>query len=94
MTETGHRRRASSRKEDHRFLTGTGQYTDDINLHGQAYAVFVRSPHAHARITRHRQGRGRGHARRARIFTGEDIARPTVGRPALRLADQARTARR
>ncbi len=43
------------RKEDFRFITGKGHYTDDINRPGQAYAYFVRSPHAHARITRHRQ---------------------------------------
>ncbi len=36
------------RKEDHRFLTGRGTYTDDINRPGQLHAVFVRSPHAHA----------------------------------------------
>ena len=40
------------RREDHRFLTGNGQYTDDITLHGQTYGVFLRSPHAHAVITR------------------------------------------
>ena len=38
------------RKEDYRFLTGGGQYTDDITLANQSYAVFVRSPHAHASI--------------------------------------------
>ncbi len=38
------------RREDARFLTGAGQYTDDITLHGQTYAVFLRSPHAHAKI--------------------------------------------
>jgi carbon-monoxide dehydrogenase large subunit len=38
------------RVEDARFLTGRGQYTDDISLPGQSYAVFLRSPHAHARI--------------------------------------------
>ncbi len=36
------------RKEDYRFLTGAGQYTDDITLSRMAHAVFVRSPHAHA----------------------------------------------
>ena len=41
---------ALKRKEDYRFLTGAGQYTDDITLAHQAYAVFVRSPHAHAVI--------------------------------------------
>jgi carbon-monoxide dehydrogenase large subunit len=38
------------RKEDHRFITGKGHYTDDINRPGQTYAFFVRSPHAHAII--------------------------------------------
>lgn len=38
------------RKEDYRFLTGAGQYTDDITLPRMAHAVFVRSPHAHALI--------------------------------------------
>jgi carbon-monoxide dehydrogenase large subunit len=41
---------AVKRKEDHRFLTGNGQYTDDISLDRMTYAVFVRSPHAHAAI--------------------------------------------
>jgi len=38
------------RKEDQRFLTGKGRYTDDFNRQGQLHAYFVRSPHAHARI--------------------------------------------
>src|SRR6516165_10593084 len=41
---------AVRRKEDHRFITGKGHYTDDIDRPGQAYAFFVRSPHAHATI--------------------------------------------
>ena len=38
------------RKEDQRFLTGTGLYTDDIAVEGAVRAVVVRSPMAHARI--------------------------------------------
>ena len=38
------------RKEDERFLTGAGQYTDDVTLPHQTYAYFLRSPHAHAKI--------------------------------------------
>src|SRR5271154_1640926 len=38
------------RKEDFRFITGRGQYTDDINRPGQSYIHFLRSPHAHAKI--------------------------------------------
>lgn len=42
--------RSVRRREDLRLLAGKGQYSDDMNLPGQAYAVLVRSPHAHARI--------------------------------------------
>ncbi|MBV9826976.1 MAG: xanthine dehydrogenase family protein molybdopterin-binding subunit, partial [Alphaproteobacteria bacterium] len=38
------------RKEDHRLLTGRGRYVDDLALPGMVHAVFVRSPHAHARL--------------------------------------------
>ena len=38
------------RKEDLRLLIGGGRFSDDVSLPGQAYAVMVRSPHAHARI--------------------------------------------
>ena len=38
------------RKEDARFITGKGQYTDDISVFGQTHCVFVRSPHARAKI--------------------------------------------
>ena len=41
---------AVRRKEDLRFLTGRGTYTDDINRPGQLYAYLLRSPHAHAEI--------------------------------------------
>ena len=40
------------RKEDFRFLTGRGTYTDDVNRHGQTYAYILRSPHAHAEIVK------------------------------------------
>ncbi|MDO6964815.1 xanthine dehydrogenase family protein molybdopterin-binding subunit [Rhizobium alvei] len=39
-----------ARKEDKRFLTGKGRYTDDMTAPGMRYAFFVRSPHAHAKI--------------------------------------------
>ncbi len=38
------------RAEDFRLLTGRGRYTTDVSVSGQAHAVFLRSPHAHARI--------------------------------------------
>ena len=42
--------KSSPRKEDLRLLTGRGRFSDDVNIQGQAFAAFVRSPHAHARI--------------------------------------------
>jgi carbon-monoxide dehydrogenase large subunit len=42
--------RPMPRFEDLRLVRGAGQYSDDISMPGQAYAVFVRTPHAHARI--------------------------------------------
>ncbi len=38
------------RREDVRFLTGRGQYLDDIRLPGMLHAAILRSPHAHARV--------------------------------------------
>jgi len=49
MTDTGIGA-AVRRKEDARFLTGRGRYTDDVTRPGQLYAHFVRSPLAHAKI--------------------------------------------
>jgi aerobic carbon-monoxide dehydrogenase large subunit len=43
--------KARARKEDARLITGQTNWTDNINLPGQAYVAFVRSPEAHARIT-------------------------------------------
>ena len=39
-----------ARKEDKRFITGKGRYTDDMTVPGMKHAVFVRSPHAHAKV--------------------------------------------
>ena len=36
------------RREDPRFITGKGNYTDDLKLPGLTHASFVRSPHANA----------------------------------------------
>ena len=38
------------RREDARFVTGHGAYLDDLRFDGISHAVFLRSPHAHARI--------------------------------------------
>ncbi|BAL97261.1 xanthine dehydrogenase family protein molybdopterin-binding subunit [Rubrivivax gelatinosus] len=61
------------RREDARFLTGRGRYTDDIVLPNQAYGVFVRSPHAHARILRLDTAAAAAAPGALGIFTGEDF---------------------
>lgn len=61
------------RREDARFLTGRGRYTDDIVLPNQAYGVFVRSPHAHARILRLDTAAAAAAPGTLGIFTGEDF---------------------
>ncbi len=67
------------RKEDRRFVTGRGRYTDDIELPGQAYAVFVRSPHAHARIRRIDKDSVAGMPGVLAVFTGEDVEKAGLG---------------
>jgi len=42
--------RSQKRLEDDRLLTGTGRYSDDLELPDQRWLVLVRSPHAHARL--------------------------------------------
>ena len=59
------------RREDQRFLTGVGQYTDDISLHGQSYGYFLRSPHAHAKIKSLSTAAAAGAEGVLGIFTGE-----------------------
>jgi len=63
--------RSVERREDARFLTGKGQYTDDITLPGQTYAAFLRSPHAHARIKKLDTGAAAKAPGVLGIFTGE-----------------------
>jgi carbon-monoxide dehydrogenase large subunit len=61
------------RREDHRFLTGTGNYTDDINLRGQAYVHFLRSDMAHGRINGIDTSTAADMPGVVRIFTGADF---------------------
>jgi aerobic carbon-monoxide dehydrogenase large subunit len=67
------------RKEDLRFLTGAGQYTDDVVLPAQSYAVFVRSPHAHARIKHVDTSAAKAAPGVVAVFTGADLAAENVG---------------
>jgi aerobic carbon-monoxide dehydrogenase large subunit len=61
------------RKEDLRLVTGRGRYSDDLSLPGQAYAVFVRSPHAHARIGRIDTAAARAMPGVLAVLTGADV---------------------
>ena len=67
------------RREDQRFITGKGQYTDDINRPGQAYAVFVRSPHAHAEIKSIDVAAAVKSPGCLAVYTGADLAKDKVG---------------
>ena len=62
------------RREDHRFLVGNGQYTDDISLSHQTHAAFVRSPHAHAGIKKIDTAKAKAAPGVIAIFTGDDTA--------------------
>ena len=62
------------RREDPRFITGKGNYTDDLKLPGMTYAAFVRSPHAHAGIRKIDTSRALKHPGVVAVFTGTDMA--------------------
>ncbi len=67
------------RKEDIRFITGKGHYVDDINRPGQAYAYFLRSPHAHATINKIDASEAAKAPGVVAVFTGDDLAADKVG---------------
>src|SRR5213592_4341742 len=67
------------RREDYRFLTGHGNYTDDIDRPGQLYAYILRSPHAHARITRIDTAAAQAAPGVVAVYTGQDMMADGVG---------------
>ncbi len=69
------------RKEDRRFLTGRGQFVDDVKLPNPLHAALVRSPHAHARIVSIDTGPAREMPGVADVLTFEDIAATLEPRP-------------
>jgi carbon-monoxide dehydrogenase large subunit len=70
---------AVRRKEDLRFLSGRGQYTDDINRPGQTHAVILRSPHAHATINGIDTAAAKAMPGVLAIFVGADMAAENIG---------------
>ena len=79
QTDLGPIAKSVLRREDQRFLTGVGMYTDDVALPGQTYGVFLRSPHAHARIVSIDAAAAAKAPGVIRIFTGADLAAAKVG---------------
>src|SRR5437667_10532449 len=67
------------RVEDRRFITGRGRYLDDLDRPRQAYAVMLRSPHAHARIRAVDTAAALTSPGVLAVFTGEDLARDGLG---------------
>ena len=81
MSETGGTGIGASvrRKEDVRFITGAGNYMDDINQPGQTYAVFLRSPHARAKILTIDASGALATPGVVAVFTGADLAADGIG---------------
>src|SRR4029077_9894070 len=70
---------AVRRKEDRRFITGRGHYTDDVSRPGQAHAFFVRSPHAHAQIKRVDTKAAAAMPGVLAVLTGAELAGDKIG---------------
>ena len=65
---------SSIRREDVRFLSGNGKYTDDINVHGQKYVYFLRSDIAHGKINSIDTSAAEAVPGVVGVFTGADFA--------------------
>src|ERR1700740_3786898 len=70
---------AVRRKEDQRFVTGKGHYTDDVNRAGQCYAYFLRPPHAHARINSIDSKAAAAMPGVLAVLTGAELAADKIG---------------
>ena len=70
---------AVKRREDLRFITGRGTYTDDLNVPGQTYGVFLRSPYARARINAIDAADALQVDGALAVFTGQDTAADGLG---------------
>ena len=66
------------RKEDGRFLQGKGRYTADINIANQTYAIFVRSPHARAKIKSVDTSKALKSSGVVGVLTGKEIAEDKI----------------
>jgi carbon-monoxide dehydrogenase large subunit len=78
MSDTGIGARVR-RKEDFRFITGRGTYTDDINRPNQLHMWLLRSPHAHARLKKVDTAEAAKMPGVHAIFTGPDLQKENIG---------------
>ncbi len=62
------------RKEDQRFITGSGRYTDDVTLDRQTYLFIFRSPYAHGVISTLDVADARASAGVLAVYTADDLA--------------------
>ena len=67
------------RKEDQRFITGKGRYTGDIDLRGQTYGYFVRSPYAHAVVGEIDTSEAESMSGVVAVLTGKQVAEDELG---------------
>ncbi|HZP69887.1 MAG TPA: xanthine dehydrogenase family protein molybdopterin-binding subunit [Pseudolabrys sp.] len=79
MTTTTTRTRSTPRVEDEALVRGTGQFMDDPRLPNTAYAAFVRSPHAHARIVSVQTDDARRAKKVLAVLTAQDMKAANVG---------------
>jgi carbon-monoxide dehydrogenase large subunit len=70
---------AVRRKEDFRFITGRGQYTDDVSRPGETHIHFLRSPHAHAKIVSIDGAAAKAMPGVLAVLTGADLAGDKIG---------------
>ena len=78
MSETGIGK-SVKRREDIRFITGQGRYTDDFSQPGQTFAAFLRSPHPRARIVSIDATAALAIPGVVGVFTGKDLAADKIG---------------
>ncbi len=69
------------RREDPRLVTGTATYTDDVKLPGLTYALFLRSPYAHATIRKVDVAAAKAAPGVVAVYTGHDVNPHTIGVP-------------
>src|SRR5258708_12757387 len=84
MADTPWIGRPMRRREDRPLVVGAGRYVDDFQPHGVCHVVFVRSPHAHARLVSARLDAARNAPGVVAVVTGADVA-DLPGPPAPRL---------